>query len=47
MRGLAKQPSDRYPDVLTFATDLRKAVLTTTSEDSSFLAKMKGLFRQK
>jgi len=47
MRGLAKQPSDRYPDVLSFANDLRKALLSTSSEDSGFLAKMKGLFRPK
>ena len=47
MRGLAKQPADRYPDVLSFATELRKALLATASEDSGFLAKMKGLFRQK
>jgi serine/threonine-protein kinase len=47
MRGLAKQPNERYPDVLTFATELRKALLATAIEDSGFLAKMKGLFRQK
>src|SRR5687767_15184394 len=47
MRGLAKQPADRYPDVLSFATDLRKALHSTAAEDTSFLAKMKGLFRQK
>jgi serine/threonine-protein kinase len=47
MRGLAKQPSDRYPDVSSFATDLRKALLSTSAEDTGFLAKMKGLFRQK
>ena len=47
MRGLAKQPSDRYPDVLSFATELRKALLATPVEDGGFLAKMKGLFRQK
>ena len=47
MRGLAKQPTDRYPDVLTFATDLRKALLSASAEDSGFLAKMKGLFGKK
>jgi serine/threonine-protein kinase len=47
MRGLAKQPTDRYPDVLSFATDLRKALLSTSTEDSGFLAKMKGLFGKK
>src|SRR5215211_4074406 len=47
MRGLAKQPTDRYPDVLSFANDLRKALSSTAAEDSGFLAKMKGLFRQK
>ena len=47
MRGLAKQPTDRYPDVLSFATDLRKALMSTSVDDTGFLAKMKGLFRQK
>jgi len=47
MRGLAKQPSDRYPDVITFATELRKALLSASTEDGGFLAKMKGLFRPK
>ena len=47
MRGLAKQPTDRYPEVLSFATDLRKALHSTAVEDTGFLAKMKGLFRPK
>jgi eukaryotic-like serine/threonine-protein kinase len=47
MRGLAKQPTDRYPDVISFATDLRKALLSTSPEDTGFLAKMKGLFGKK
>ena len=47
MQGLAKQPVDRYPDVITFATELRKAVLAPPPDESGFLAKMKGLFRQK
>ena len=47
MRGLAKQPTDRYPDVITFATELRKALLSTSVDDGGFLAKMKGLFRPK
>ena len=28
MRGLAKQPQDRYPSVLAFVTELRQALLT-------------------
>jgi serine/threonine protein kinase len=47
MRGLTKQPTDRYPDVITFATELRKALLSTAVDDGGFLAKMKGLFRPK
>ena len=48
MRGLAKQPADRYPDVHSFAIDLRKALTSASAaEDTGFLAKMKGLFRQK
>jgi hypothetical protein len=27
MRGLAKQLQDRYPSVMTFATELRQALL--------------------
>src|SRR5215211_8385693 len=38
MRGLAKQPSDRYPDVISFANELRKALFATTAEDTGFLA---------
>jgi eukaryotic-like serine/threonine-protein kinase len=47
MRGLAKQPTDRYPDVISFANELRKALLATSTEDTGFLAKMKGLFGKK
>ena len=47
MRGLAKQPTDRYPDVISFATDLRKALTSAAIEDTGFLAKMKGLFGKK
>jgi serine/threonine protein kinase len=47
MRGLAKQPTDRYPDVISFANELRKALLATSVEDTGFLAKMKGLFGKK
>jgi len=47
MRGLAKQPTDRYPDVISFANELRKALLATSAEDTGFLAKMKGLFGKK
>ena len=47
MRGLAKQPGERYPDVLTFATELRKSLLSSSAEDTGFLAKMKGLFGKK
>ena len=31
MRGLAKQGADRYPDVVTFASELREALLTGPS----------------
>ena len=47
MQGLAKQPTERYPDVITFATELRKALLAPPPDEGGFLAKMKGLFRQK
>jgi hypothetical protein len=31
MRGLAKQVADQYPDVVTFANELREALLTSQS----------------
>jgi serine/threonine-protein kinase len=53
MRGLAKQPADRFPDVVSFAQALRTALLAppssaaaTTPEGAGLLARMKGLFRR-
>lgn len=47
MRGLAKEPKDRYPDVVTFAQAFSEAVRTPFAEDSGsggFLSRMKGIF---
>jgi serine/threonine protein kinase len=47
MRGLAKQPSDRYPDVLAFATDLKAALESEAPQDEgSIFGRVKGLFRR-
>ena len=55
MRALAKQPGDRYPDVMAFATALRTALLAPPAPASAhpddggsgLLSKMKGLFGRK
>ena len=49
MRALAKNPKDRYSDVLAFAKALEAALSQTgqASEEGGFMSKMKGLFRSK
>lgn len=49
MRGLAKQPPDRYPDVVAFAKALEEALAKSPTADEppsggSLLARMRGLF---
>ena len=50
MRGLAKKPEDRFPDVTAFARALREAVvlpdevLPPAEEEEGLLARFKGLF---
>jgi serine/threonine-protein kinase len=49
MKGLAKQPTDRYPDVRAFASALEAALLaapeaTEPSSGGSLLSRMRGLF---
>lgn len=47
MRGLSKQPSDRYPDVRTFALELKSVLEATGNRDESgLLGRMKGLFKR-
>ena len=48
MRGLAKQPTQRYPDTVTFARELKIALESAgDAEDSGgLLSKMKGLFKK-
>ncbi|MCC6318157.1 MAG: serine/threonine protein kinase [Gemmatimonadaceae bacterium] len=54
MRGLARQPSDRYRDVAAFASALRESLLApaTSGEeaadasDGGLLSKVRGLFRR-
>ena len=49
MRALAKNPKDRYPNVLDFAQALAAALAAGHDEvaDGGFMSKMKGLFRSK
>jgi len=49
MRALAKNPKDRYSDVLAFAKALETALAQTgqASEEGGFMSKMRGLFRPK
>ncbi len=53
MRALAKNPKDRYADVLAFAKALEEALAQVGSGagagagDGGFMSKMKGLFRSK
>ena len=49
MRGLSKNPKDRYPDVRTFARELRSALLAEPSHDDAsggLLGKIKGIFKR-
>ena len=52
MRGLAKAPKDRYPDVRTFARELRAALTATPAEPppvvepDGLLGRIRGLFRR-
>jgi len=48
MRGLSKQPADRYPDVLAFAAALRDALAEpgVAEEEGGLVGKLKGLFRR-
>jgi serine/threonine-protein kinase len=48
MRGLAKQPADRYPNVMTFANELRKALLAQEEEEEGggLFSKVRNLFRK-
>jgi serine/threonine-protein kinase len=47
MRGLSKDPRQRYPDTVAFAAALEGALATGASpEPDGLLARMKGLFRR-
>jgi serine/threonine-protein kinase len=48
MRGLAKTPAERYPDVRTFAAELRAALShpTPQPEAAGLLGKIRGIFRK-
>lgn len=48
MRALAKNPKERFPDVLTFARELKSALETSgAAEGGGLMARMKSLFRAK
>ncbi len=53
MRGLARQPGDRFPDVSAFAAALRESLLTPAAEredagdaEGGLFSKVRGLFRR-
>ena len=47
MRGLSKEPSKRYSDVRTFASELRTALLAAPSEEASgVMSRLKSLFKR-
>lgn len=46
MKGLSRNPADRYPDVLTFAESLQQAVDAPSAPREGFLAKMKSLLHR-
>jgi serine/threonine protein kinase len=49
MRALSKDPGKRYPDTVTFATELSKALENPLEDEDEegLLARMKSLFRKK
>jgi eukaryotic-like serine/threonine-protein kinase len=48
MRGLSREPGKRYPDVVTFASELRTALaeVPTGGGDGGLLGRVKALFRK-
>jgi serine/threonine-protein kinase len=48
MKALSRQPTERYPDILTFARDLYEALLVpeAPAEETGLLSKVRGLFRR-
>jgi serine/threonine-protein kinase len=46
MKGLSRQPGDRYSDILTFATELRDALVATPTDEPGLLSRVRGLFRR-
>lgn len=49
MRALSKEPGKRFPDTVSFATELSKALLNPQEDEDEegLLARMKSLFRKK
>ena len=46
MRGLSKDPRQRYPDAVAFAAALRDAVVTgTPAAEPGLMARMKSIFK--
>lgn len=47
MKGLSKQPADRYPDVQAFARELKAALEGNGARDETgFMGRVKGLFKR-
>lgn len=46
MKGLARNPADRYPDVVTFANELREAVHARAEPKDGLLARVRSLWHR-
>lgn len=46
MKGLARNPAERYPDVLTFASELQAAIAAPPARRDNFLTKMKSFLHR-
>lgn len=47
MKGLSRQPQDRYSDILTFATELHAALVSRpVADETGLLSRVRGLFRR-
>src|SRR5690606_4357373 len=47
MKWLSRQPSDRYPDILTFARELHDALhMAVPPDNAGLFSKVRGLFKR-
>jgi serine/threonine-protein kinase len=46
MKGLARQPTERYPTVMAFANELHTALMAPPDESAGLFSKVKSIFRR-